>query len=181
MSEIMDKIKDALSIDSESIAKIFKLVKQIGVYESFKALMRQPFFRNAVKSKLEEMHTALVNKYEITSERLDHIKEDGKLKIIAELEIADAELRKEFQENLRNTVKSIFEGDFGLIPEFVKDFEIESISCKERGEKVFIYVIGSEKLSELLKLGGVEGVGEEEGEGSGREGEQEERGGEEEG
>lgn len=162
MSDILDKLKSTLGANSESLARIFKLVRQIGIYESFKALMKQPFFRNAVKAKLEELHTALVNRYGITSESVSHVKEGSKVKVVAELEIADPELRKEFQDRLRDLVKNIFEGGYDLVPEFVKEFEIESISCKERGDKVFVYVVGGEKLVELLKMGGVENVGEEE-------------------
>jgi len=162
VSDILDKLKSTLGVNSESLARIFKLVKQIGIYESFKALMKQPFFRNAVKSKLEEMHTALVNKYNITSESISHVEEGDKVKVIAELEIADSDLRREFKDRLRDLVKNIFEGGYGLVPEFVKEFEIERVSCKEKGDKVFVYVVGGKKLLELLKIGGVENVGEEE-------------------
>ncbi|MHC1624730.1 MAG: hypothetical protein ACXQS2_01855 [Methermicoccaceae archaeon] len=163
MSDFIDRLKGMFNIDSESLARVFKLVKQIGIYESVKVLMKQPFFRNAVKSKLEELHTALVNKYNITSESIIHVEEGDKVKVVAELEIADPELRKEFQDRLRDLVRNIFGGEYGLVPEFVKEFEIESISCKERGDKVFVYVVGGKKLIELLKVGGVENVGEEEG------------------
>jgi len=153
----LDKLKEVINVDQETLSRIVNLIKQVGLYESFKALMKQEFFRNAVKKKLSELYQALVDKYDIVAHNLRETIEDGKCRLTVEVTIPDKDLRKEFVNRLRNTVKQVFESNFSLIPPLLKEFEIEGVSCKEEGENVYVVVVGNEKLSEVvlnLKGGG---------------------------
>jgi len=162
----IDKLRGAININQETLAKIVNLIKQVGIYESFKALMKQEFFRNAVKKKLSELYQALVDKYDIVAHNLrETTTEDRKCRLTVEITIPDRELRKEFVDRLRKTVKQVFESDFSLIPSLLREFEIEGVSCKEEGENVYVVVVGNEKLSEVvLNLKGGGELGKEGGE-----------------
>ena len=150
-----DKLSKIASISPDKLSKIFELIKQVGIYESFKAMMKNPLFKNAVKQKLSELYNSLVSKYDIEAHSVEIHETDGGCSIVVTVTIPDPDLRKEFLDNLHNAVKNLFSSNISLIPPFIKEFEIKNISAKERGEVVVISFTGNENLYGLLKeIGG---------------------------
>lgn len=146
--EGLERLKEVFSRDT--LAKVIEVVKQVGIYESMKAILKQPQFREAIKKKFEEMGALAVDKYGITDHKMKVSVENGKCILTAEIEIPDEEARKEFIENLNKTVKSLYDPKFSIMKLFHKEFEIESISCKERDGKVVVRVVANERLKDLL-------------------------------
>jgi len=165
--DFVSRIKEALA-NKETISRVFEVVKQVGIYESLKAIMKNPMFRDAIRAKLLEMGDLAVKKYGITSVRYRAENSENRYAIVAEIEIPDENARKEFMERLNETVKNLYDPKFSIVAHFHKEFEIGKISCKERDGRVFVRIEGNEKLKELLEeLGGV--VVEEGGEEGGKE------------
>lgn len=153
--DFVGRIKEALA-NKETISRVFEAIKQVGIYESMKAIMSNPMFRDAIRTKILEMGDLAVQKYGITSVKYKMKRNGERCVIIAEIEIPDEILRKEFIERMNETVKSLYDPKFSIVAHFHKEFEIGKISCKEKNGKVVVSVEGNERLKELLEdVGGV--------------------------
>ena len=159
------------NIDSGAVKKIFKLVKQIGLYESIKAILSRVPFRGMIVNKLKDMSDQIIQTYQIQAHSFN-VRVDGDLcYLTVELHIPDSEKRKLLRDRLHNTVKNSLE-QTSISPLFIEEFNIKDITCEEIGDKLKVVVVGNKRLGELIKsLGGDVDYGEEQkAENSGEEG-----------
>jgi len=146
---VLDKI---FKIDPNKLSEILELIKKIGIYTALKNILKQPMFRNAIKSKLSEIGKSIISKYEITAYNISIKKTNEGCKVIVRLSIPDPELRKEFLDRLHDTVKKILTAkEISIVQPFMNEFKIKNISAKESGEEVIVSFTGNEKLYDLIK------------------------------
>ena len=146
---MLDKI---FKIDPNKLSEILELIKKIGIYTALKNILKQPMFRNAIKSKLSEISKSIISKYEITAYNINIKKTNEGCKVIVRLSIPDPELKKEFLDRLHDTVKKILTAkEISIVQPFMNEFKIKNISAKESGEEVIVSFTGNEKLYDLIK------------------------------